>query len=225
VTVEGREHLPPDGTPQLFVFNHASVLDAAYAALALAARPRAREGDPPENCLPSFLLAKDHFHDNPFYYRIIGMGRIAEVIGMTFVTRSGGGDIARAQAVAHIASEKLLESRMPLAIFPQGTRAAPCVGSRGERLDSAYYTVGSKSRIKADGAHLKRGAAFIVAQAAFTLARSGSRETVQLIPVALSGTGIACPRDSLRMRAGVPIRLTVGEQIAIDPALIADLAR
>lgn len=214
VTVEGREHLISESGPQMYLFTHMSFLDFAFVPLALAARPGA-EGQ--VNYLPAFLLAKDHFRDNFLYYRLLGIGRTAEVLGMIFVERRRGEPAERARLVAHIAASQLVAGEAVLAIFPQGTRAAAYVGARGERLDSGYYTVGSRERIRADGKHLKKGAAHIALDAAREIESRKQRQSVRLIPIAFSGTGIACPKGSMRIMPNIHIRLRVGDPILVDP--------
>ncbi len=214
VTVEGRERLTPFGGPEIYLFNHPSFLDFALSPVALSARSQA--GDGPKTCLPSFLIAKDHFRDNPLYYRVLGIGRAAEALGMIFVERGREGNADRGRAVAEQASEKLAAGGGPLAIFPQGTRSLPCVDARGNRLDSAYYTVGPRERIMADGRHLKKGAAHIAVETARKLSEADPGSPgVRLVPVAIFGTGIACPRREHRLRRNCSLRLSIGEPIVL----------
>lgn len=210
VTVGGREHLAARSAPQMYLFTHMSFLDFAFVPLALAAR------SPDGNHLPAFLLAKDHFRDNILYYRILGIGRTAEILGMIFVERREGDPAERARLVSRAAALQLARGDAVLALFPQGTRAAAYVGAKGERQDSAYYTVGSRERIKADGRHLKKGAAHIALDAAREIGVAGERGSIHLIPIAFSGTGIACPKGSMRILPNVHIRLRVGDPIVVD---------
>jgi len=219
VTVEGRERLLPGKAANIFLFNHMSFIDFALATVALAAVPEADGGRKQLN-MPLFLLAKDHFLDNPLYYRVLGIGMAAEALGMIFVDRRGPGESSRARDVAQESTRKLISYGGGLAIYPQGSRGAPYIDREGKRLDSAYYTVGSRERIKRDGAHLKKGAAFIATEAALELARSSTDEEVRLVPVAIFGTGIACPKGTSRILSNVHIRLKFGETISIDPAHI-----
>jgi len=214
-TVEGKERLLRPGGADIFLFTHMSFIDFSLVPLLLSARPV--EGDvAAANHLPSFLIAKDHFRDNVLFYRIMGIGRAAEAMGMTFVERGGRGGAEGAMEVEAKALECLLEKGCPLAIFPQGTRAVGLRGPRGERLDGAYYTVGSRDRIRADGAHLKKGAAHIAAAAAEWVDSAGAKIPVRIFPVAVSGTAISCPRGSARIFADVHMRLRVGEVITVE---------
>ncbi|MFH1829865.1 MAG: 1-acyl-sn-glycerol-3-phosphate acyltransferase [Pseudomonadota bacterium] len=208
VTVEGREKILPGKGAEIYLFTHMSFLDFALAPLALVESPYA----------PIFLLAKDHFRDNPIYYRILGIGRAAQALGMIFVERKKKSELNRAKEIVHEASEKLVTKGAGLAIYPQGSRAAPCIDREGRRLNSGYYTVGSRDRIKRDGGHLKKGAAHIAAEAALMLAEKGSDIEVRLIPVAITGTGIACPRGTSNILSNVHMSLRIGETIVIHPS-------
>jgi 1-acyl-sn-glycerol-3-phosphate acyltransferase len=219
VSVEGKDLLPGPGTPQLFLFTHASFLDFAYAAIALASRPGALAPGSTINNLPHFLMARNHFKSNPLLYRVLGIGKAAEALGMIFVDRkhvNAPAAIERAGEVAKIASDKLISDNMEIAIFPQGSRAAPYVGAAGQRFDSAYYTVGNKDRVAGDAKHLKKGAAYIAYEAALRLNKMKSDSKLEIVPVAITGAGIACPKGSRRILPNVHIRLIVGETIPIS---------
>lgn len=215
VTVEGRAHLPEAGGAEIFLFTHGSLLDFALVPLVLASRPLAGDAGSaaPADGLPSFLLAKDHFRDNFFLYRILGLGRVAEELGMIFVERGLKRDAQRARRVTSAAAAKVVQGGAPLAIFPQGTRAAAFRNSRGKLLDAAYYTVGPRERLRADGKHLKKGAAHIAVAAANAM--PGSAREVRVVPVAIAGAAVACPRRRLRIFPGVHIRLRVGPPIVV----------
>lgn len=220
VTVEGRERIPAGMGADIFLFNHTSFIDFALAPIALSLRPGATDGTETGSSIPIFLLAKDHFRNNPLYYRILGIGKAAEALDMIFVDRSGKGERSRAKTVAIEATEKLLSTGKGLAIYPQGSRAAPYIDRDKSRFDSAYYTVGPRERIKRDGAHLKKGAAHIATEATIALASSGSDVEVRLIPVAILGAGIACPRGTSRILSNVHMKLKFGETIEIHPSHI-----
>ncbi|MBN1283679.1 MAG: 1-acyl-sn-glycerol-3-phosphate acyltransferase [Proteobacteria bacterium] len=222
VSVEGADRLAAHAGPQMLLYTHASFVDFALAPL-VPASMAAQPGGPRKGCVPSFLIAKDHFRDNPLYYRLLGIGRAAEALGMIFVERRGRSSPARARGVVWQATGKMVDEGAMLGIYPQGTRATPCTGVEGERLDSAYYTVGEPERIKRDGAHLKRGAAFIAVEAAMGLAAAGEREGVRIVPVAIKGSGIACPRGSARIMSDVRMRLVIGEPIRILASDVAGL--
>ena len=214
VTVENRERLPAEKGPTVYLFTHQSFLDFAFVPLAVAARAPVEELAS-TNCLPCFLIAKDHFRDNVLFYRLLGIGRAAEAMGMIFVERRFKGNARAAIDVTDAATSVLLEGKSAIAIFPQGTRAAAYVGPKGERLDGAYYTAGQRSRIRQDGKHLKKGAAYIASAAARRSVGLGI-PPVRVVPVAISGTGLVCPRGSAKLLDNVHVRLRVGEPIAVD---------
>ncbi len=218
VTVEGLEKLIPGRAAEIYLFTHMSFIDFALAPIAFARSHGLEEEEEECHRVPIFLLAKDHFRDNPLYYQILGIGKAAEVLDMIFVQRNKNSGLGRAKEIARQASKKLVEGCEGLAIFPQGTRAAPYVDRNGRRLDSGYYTVGSRERIKRDGAHLKKGAAHIATETALALAAQGSDMEVRLVPVAISGTGIACPRGTSNVLANVHMSLCIGETIVIHPS-------
>lgn len=225
VTVEGREFLNSDAGLDIFLFTHASFLDFALAGIALAARPQDTSSPAPSRCLPTFLVAKDHFRDNPIYYRILGIGRCAELLGMIFVDRKNTSGSERARMVAQKASELLADGGADLAIYPQGTRSAPCINPREDRIDSAYYTVGTRDRIKGDGLHLKKGAAHIAVNTALTLAAKDIKQNVRIVPVAIMGTGIACPKGSIKIRPNTQICLRIEKPIVIFPEQAFEISK
>ena len=227
VTIDDKERLPAVSGLQIFAFTHMSFLDFILAPLALASRPL--EESKPVNCSPRFLLAEGHFRKNPILHRIIGIGRAAEAHGMIFVKRhpkrkhAGAVNketLEKAAEVTAQAARKLLCDQVELAIFPQGTRTVPYKNSRGERLDAGYYTVAPRWRIKADGAHLKKGLAHIAAKTAIMLKATDSPQKLHIVPVAISGTGIACPRGTLKILKNTHIRMRVGEPIVVTRSSI-----
>lgn len=216
LVVEGIENLPQQTKgPEIYLFTHKSFVDFAIAPLVIALRFLRAEITPAG--LPIFLLAKDHFRDNPLLYRFLGLGRAAQLLGMIFVDRKARDKIKEARRIADEASARLLEGGNVLAIFPQGRRAAKFTGPNGERMDAGYYTVGPAGRLRTEGGHLKKGAAHIAADVAIKLLESGVSDDVKLVPVGILGSATVCPRGSMRVRPNVPINLSVGEAITIRP--------
>jgi 1-acyl-sn-glycerol-3-phosphate acyltransferase len=218
-TFENIENLPEDRGTDIFLFNHMSFMDFALAPIALTTVGLDGKG---ELRTPLFLLAKDHFRHNVLYYHILGIGKVAEALGMIFVERGGEAHtIDRAKMIVQEAVSRLVEGKDELAIYPQGKRSAPYIDREGLRLDSAYYTVGGLGRIKSDGAHLKKGAAHIAISTAMALASSRPECNIRLIPIAIFGTGIACPRGTSKILTNVHMRMKVGEIITIHPSQAA----
>lgn len=204
----------------IYIFNHMSFLDFAMVPVVMAARkspsPLAGEGRGEGNNLPRFLVAKDHFLDNPVFHRILGIGRVAEEMGMVFVERKE--KEAAARLVVEEAAVKLVRDGIDFAIFPQGTRAVGKIAANGERMDAGYYTVGRPLRMKRDGDQIKKGAAHIATCAALILAEENVDADVNLIPIAIKGTSVIAPRGSMRIKPNVTVRLNVGKPIIIKKA-------
>lgn len=203
VYIEGIEKLPGHEGHQIFLFTHASFLDFAFVPLVIASRRFNKDETKIQNCLPVFLLAKDHFQDNFIFRNFIGIGRAAEALGMIFVDRKASNKKETAKKIAADAAFCLTNGGGPIAIFPQGSRALPFFGTNNERLGAGYYTVGSAKRIAEHGAHLKKGASYIAAEVKDAL----------LIPVAITGSAVACPRGSIKILSNIQIKFHVGDVI------------
>lgn len=210
VKVEDIEKMDNLDGPGIYLFNHLSFFDFALVPLVIAARKKE------QSHLPSFMVAKDHFLDNPVFHRVLGIGKVCEATGMIFVERKGRQ--ANAREAVEEAAEKLIHEGVDLAIFPQGTRSHGRVGQNGERIDGGYYTVGGKTRLKRDGDHLKKGAAHLAVNAALMLKEEGKTSDINLIPVAIKGTGVIVPRGSMKIKPNVRVRLRVGEPIIVKTA-------
>lgn len=210
--------------PFMYCFNHTSALDFLLTPLLLAAHSKTSHLQ--ISLLPCFLMAKDHFLDNPFLYRVLGLGKAAKVLGMVFVERKKRSQTKTEETVSR-AAKKLLTGNMPIAIYPQGTRARSKVAPDGSRLDGSYYAVGSIQRLKQEGGHFKKGAAFIAAEAAVQMSASGKEGSVTLVPVAFVGAATALPRKSIKVQRGVDITLRIGSPIevtAVRPEELNDYA-
>lgn len=215
VSIEGSEFLPADGA-KIYLFTHASFMDFALAPLILAASVTKNAC---ANRAPVFLAAKDHFRDNFILYRVLGLGRVAEVLGMIFVDRHAKDKTREAKRISAEAAALLSSENPPIVIFPQGTRAAGFKGAGGERLDAGYYTTPPRERIAKDGLHLKKGAAHIAA-ASKALGIAGG---VKLIPVAIRGAALACPRYSRKTLLGMNVRLIVEKPIEVENDNVKDI--
>jgi 1-acyl-sn-glycerol-3-phosphate acyltransferase len=219
MTISARVTLEDDGNaagvsgPSIFLFTHKSFLDFIFAPLAALSINMANG----RRRIPLFLVAKNHFRKNPILYRIFGIGMAAEAMGMIFVDRDDCGDKGRAKAVSDAASDLIVKDGLDLALFPQGTRVTPYQPLAGARIDAGYYTAGSKKRLKADGKHLKMGAAYIAADSVIKL---NGEKSISIIPIAIQGTATACPKGSCKAQPNVHIRLVVGETVdPLHPAL------
>src|SRR3989338_1376380 len=215
LTVEGVDRLQQKPRYALYLFNHESFLEFAIAPLVLGTR------------LPRFLLAKDHFRDNPLLYRFLGIGKVAEALDMVFVDRSKvktkEEKILRARKISKETVKKLLDDHIPLALFPQGTRARSTVTVDGKRLGAGYYTAGKHDRLSIEGGHIKKGVAYIAINAAIELQKRKSTEPVTFIPIGVTGAAVVCPRKSFRVHYGVTIHLRVEQPLLITPDMVRKL--
>ncbi len=220
LSFEGIDGIQKDSCPNIFLFTHKSFLDFVVAPilpLAMAVKNNS------ERKLPLFLMAEDHFKRNPLFHSIFGIGMAAEALGMIFVKRGKRGGREEAMAISKIASERIIRDGSDLAIFPQGTRALPYASTQMTQFDAGYYTVGPKARMKKYGAHLKKGAAFITVEALLEAAKSEKSFHVRLIPIAISGTALACPKGRSAIRPNISIKLSAGTPIVRTTASVDEM--
>lgn len=217
--IEGCDKLNGLHGSNIYLFNHLSFFDFAIIPLIMAARTC--DSKDKHSNLPRFLVAKDHFIDNPIFHHVLGIGKVAQETGMIFVERRGREEEAR-RAIQN-AAQVLVHEGADIAIFPQGSRGYGRVGPQGERIDPGYYVVGGVSRLKRDGDHLKKGAAHLAVNAATALMMEGIQTNVNLVPVAIKGTGIVVPKGSLRLIPNTTIKLIVGETVAVRADEVAGI--
>lgn len=213
LTIEGLAAHGLHPCKRIYIFTHKSFFDFIFAPLvpiSLALREK--------NCprtLPSFIVAAGHFRRNPIFTYVFGIGKAARNLNMLFVERTGKKKTARDATIN--AARMIVDEGQDIALFPQGARALPYYPLNGGlRSDAGYYTVGSKERIGAYGKQLKSGLGFICAEAIRMLGEN-SKWRIEIIPVAISGTANACPRDSMKIFKNVSLKLTLGEPIELIP--------
>lgn len=219
-SIEGIDKLRELKQPIVYCFNHTSALDFNLIPLFMLAHRDISGIDMP--LVPLFMLARDHFLKNPILYRLVGIGRAAEILGMIFVERKHSTRATAVEAVER-SVEALCSGTAPLAIYPQGSRARPTVSADGKRMDAGYYTVGSLRRLTRDGGHLKKGAAFIVTDAAIALWRNEGGGQINIVPVVFVGAGTVLPRKKLKVQRGGSVIMRVGNPIIVTPEAIASL--
>ncbi len=217
ILIEGIEKLKNIDMPIIYCLNHTSVVDFTILPTLIAAH-KGTAGIDITNA-PCFLLARDHFLENPFLYRLIGIGRAAEIFGMIFVERKRKSK-AKAQEVSTKAVQKLLSGNTPLAIYPQGSRARGKKSADGARLDAGYYTVGPLPRLEKEGGHIKKGAAFIATDTALEMLKRTMSGQVNVVPVAFIGAANVVPRESIRIQTGLTVMMRVGDPIIITPEMV-----
>ncbi|MBU0466010.1 MAG: 1-acyl-sn-glycerol-3-phosphate acyltransferase, partial [Proteobacteria bacterium] len=205
VKIEQTNYLEDLKGINIYLFNHLSFLDFALAPILLGGKS-----------LPKFLMAKDHFLDNPIFYRILGIGQVAKALDMIFVERKGKKDAAQESIAAGV--RQLVEDSADLAVFPQGSRAYARVGRNQERLDGGYYAVGKLKRLKKDDKHLKKGTAYLAVETAKVAVEKGEQDKINLIPVAIKGAGIIAPKGSRRLKPNVKVVLKIGQPFGLTSA-------
>lgn len=215
LTVKGTEKLRNLPSAHIFTFNHTSIYDFVATPL-LGALLWHEQKALME--LPRYLLARDHFLKNPVVYWVLGVGRVAEAMQMVFVERQKTSPETAQQAVRD-AAHAMTEKGLPIALFPQGTRARSTVDAKGMRKGAAYYATGKFERLTREGAHIKKGAARIAVEVA-------QKTPVAIVPVALLGAARTLPRKSLQLLLGETIEVRIGEIISVkSSAKVEDVHR
>lgn len=209
VRVDGLQHLSDiDGTV-IICSNHTSILDFVVTPVALGCARVRRE-----SLHIRFLVAKDHFLDNWFYYRGLRVGLAVEAAGMVFVNRRGTPE-QRARAVP-AAVRQMLEHHVDVAIYPHGTRTPARTDDAGRRLEPGYFTAGWPKRKRPAGQHLKKGAARLACQAALQSAQCPDGKPVYVVPVGIRGAGVALPKGAMRVQTEGIIDVLIGEPICVQ---------
>jgi 1-acyl-sn-glycerol-3-phosphate acyltransferase len=114
---------------EIFAISHKSFLDfclAPFVYIKLNADGSAK------SFMPRIMVAKDHFKDNFFLYRVIGLGQMLEAWGMIFVDRKSK-KAGKAEQAVSLTVKRLLASDMAFSVYPQGTRAWGQLGRGGSR--------------------------------------------------------------------------------------------
>lgn len=197
----------------LFALNHTSFFDFCLAPLAY--REENKDGSS-KDFIPSIMVAKDHFKDNFFLYRVVGFGRMLEAWGMVFVDRKSKEALKALQTVRATVN-KLLSNRMSFAVYPQATRAWGQKDRCGERWDAAYFCVGRKGRLQKEDGHFKKGIGHIAVELAEGLKKHRLGGEVFVVPVAIAGPGTACPKGSLRVQTETEVSIQLGEPLRVEP--------
>ncbi|MBI4125299.1 MAG: 1-acyl-sn-glycerol-3-phosphate acyltransferase [Deltaproteobacteria bacterium] len=206
----------------IYVLNHTSFFDFCLAPLAY--RRENKDGSA-KSFTPSIMVAKDHFKDNFFLYRVIGLGRMLEAWGMIFVDRKSK-EKGTAERAVRLTVKKLLASSIPFAVYPQGTRARGQRDRYGRRWDAGYFCVGKRDRLNKEEGHFKKGAAYVAVELAAGLVKHRLGGKVFVVPVAMAGPGTACPKGSWKVQTETEVLIKMGEPMPVDSQMKApDLAQ
>lgn len=203
---------------RIFAVSHKSFFDFCLAPLVYF---QENPDGSAASFIPGMMVAKDHFRDNPFLYRIIGLGKMLEAWGMVFVDRKSKKD-GTARRAAGLAVKKILASDASFAIYPQGTRALGQWNKDGSRWDAGYFCVGKGKRLKQEMGHFKKGVAYIAVETALSLLKQKLSGPVWILPVGMVGVGTACPKGSWKVQTGTKVILRMGEPIRIDPVSLKE---
>lgn len=215
LSVKNEELLEGKKGKFIFIFNHKSSLDFALAFYAFSnikinqRAPRLR-----------YIVAKDHFKDNPLIYSVFGIGKVIEVIGMIFIERK-----KRQKSFENLksAAQDLVDKNIDLAIYPQGTRAIGNFDRAGKRRDAGYYTTVSKKSLDKELAHLKKGTAYLILDTLQILFDNQSDENLNLVFVGIDGAATTLPKKSLKIQTENTINFTIGDVIELSPQIIRDV--
>lgn len=196
----------------IFAPTHQSFFDLAVIPMVLASLSHQRGDGSRRSVKLRFLAAKDHFLDNIWFYRILGIGRAMEIMGMIFVDRSG-----RKSQGSHLvdqAARQLLSRDVDILLFPQGTRALGHVAADGSRLGSGYYTSGSIRRLMQPMGHLKKGVAHLALSIA-TAFGTQENKNIFIVPISVEGIGRVVPKKHISLSCGQSMTFSVGSPIKV----------
>ncbi|MBF0492386.1 MAG: 1-acyl-sn-glycerol-3-phosphate acyltransferase [Deltaproteobacteria bacterium] len=184
----------------LLVFNHKSYLDFALNFFALGALQNKGR-----HLRPRFIAAKDHFIDNPLFYSWLGVGQCIQKAGMIFINRQEGkGWLAMQEA-----AQKLTDTDVEVAVYPQGTRAWGLLDSENNRIDAGYYTTFSKKKLTDPRGHLKLGTAQLVLDAALKLREKN--ESLQVLFIGIDGSATVGPKGSFKIQTESEVFYRLGK--------------
>lgn len=205
--ITGLKHLEGIAGRTIFVCNHKSFLDFAIAPLVVGLANLNRT----EPFRLRYIAARDHFYENQFLYRVVGLGKALEDVGAVFVDRKS----RKEQAVNAVGAviKAIVEDGADIVMYPQGTRAYGNVDVVGKRMDAGYYTTGSEKRLVEERGHLKKGVAHMAVDAAAQLSKAGI--LLNIVPMGLIGPGIVAPRGKLRIQKGVCLKVVIGDPVTL----------
>ena len=213
VIVENRpsfSHL--DLGKQIVALNHKSFFDFAFSPFFLFRRnPDGSAMD----CMPRYLVAKDHFKDSWLLGGVLGFKKIFSAWGMIFVDRNKKKG-SKTREVIRDSVLQLLKSERPLAIYPQGSRTHGQFLADGSRWDAGYFCVGKQERLRRERGHLKKGVVFLALETANSLKQDGIDRSVWIVPVGIDGAGTTCPRNSLRVQTNVTVRFRTAPALLVE---------
>lgn len=213
LTVTGTEKLADKSGKFLFIFNHKSSLDFMLGFFALSAVTINGRG-----VRLRYIVAKDHFHDNPIVYRLLGVGRLIEAIDMIFIERK---DRAKGFENLRQAAASLVAKDVDLAIYPQGTRADVTTDRALKRRDAGYYTTITKKDLISRLGHLRKGTAHLIIDTLTELSKQPNSPELHLVFMGIKGTAVTLPTNSITVQTENEMEFTVGDVVSLKPDLLS----
>lgn len=215
LVVEGLEKFQGKAGKFLLIFNHKSSLDFVFTFFALS---EVVVGE--RHLRPRFIVAKDHFKDNPLIYRVLGIGRAIEVLNMVFIERKN-----RKKSFENLkqAAKFMVDKDIDIAIYPQGTRATGNFDRAGKRRDAGYYTTVSPKSLNKTRPHLKKGTAYLIFDTLQELHERDSSENLNLVFIGVDGTANTLPRGSLKVQTENQIRYVIGDILTLSPQVLNEI--
>lgn len=215
LTVRGLEKLNGLKGKFILVANHESSLDFMLTFFALSTVTVNNRG-----VRPRFLVAKDHFKDNPFVYHLMGIGKVVEAMDMIFLNRKNR---KKSHENLKEAAKAIVTKDVDLAIYPQGTRA-PCTYDRtGKRRGAGYYTTLHKKHPHRSDAHLKKGTAHLALDILLELHERGLNEDLHLVFLGIEGASVILPKSQWKVETEVPVEFTVGDVLKLPTSMVAEI--
>jgi 1-acyl-sn-glycerol-3-phosphate acyltransferase len=200
---------------RIFLFNHVSMTDFAFGFSALD-----KFIDQENKIRLRFIIAKDHFVDNPIIYSLGGIGRCIELVGMIPIDRKNS---ENAVSALEDAARQAATTNADLAIYPQGTRALKHLNERGECIDVGFYSSAKTSKAMDPCGHCKKGTAFMTLDILRQL--KDSNTPVHLVIVGIEGAGRLMPKGTLKITRGVSMRYRIGDVLTLEPKDVKTLKK
>ena len=206
---------------KIFAITHKSFLDFCIAPLAFY---RENPDGSAASFMPSIMVAKDHFKDNIFLYRILGLGQLIEAWGMVFIDRkSKKNRKLKAKQSIDLSVKSLISGQEnSFAIYPQGHRARGQFFRDGSRWDAGYFCVKDSRRVK-EGTYFRKGLGYIAVDCAICLLKLQLAGPVSILPVAILEVGTACPLGSIKIQSECSVKIRIGAPIIVKPEEFLDL--
>lgn len=199
----------------LLIFNHKSSLDFVFTFFALSDfRINGRE------MRPRFIVAKDHFKDNPIFYSLLGIGKTIEAARMIFISRKNKKQSFKdLQEAAHTVATQPLD----VTIYPQGTRAPGGYDRALKRRDAGYYTTINKKEYAKPQAHLKKGTAYLIWDTLKEMQQNDPDEDLNLVFIGIKGAGIVMPKSEIKIQTEGDVEFAVGDVVTLSPRMMEDM--